>query len=117
MRKTFDDFIKLACRTYNLDFNEAWNFIFTKLSLYNLTPLSITCYINWADNDCLLQKEIAIWLGISQQAVAYHLNKIRQVWPHLFNFGVKTPPIKYMPRLPEDYEQSTKSEVNIKRKF
>lgn len=115
--KTFNDFVKLACRTYHLDFKEARTYVLLQLGQFKLNKLSIVCYINWADGDCLTQKEIAKELGVTQQAVDYHLSRLQRVWPHLFKFGSKPPSLKYMSRLPDDYEQSTDMGAQINHRF
>lgn len=100
MFKTFNDFVRLACRTYRLDFEKAEKFILLRLYELHLTKMSVVCYINWADGDTLTQKELAKILGVSQPTVNYHLRRLQEVWPHLFMFGPKVPPLKYMSKLP-----------------
>lgn len=92
MWKTFRDFVRLARRTYRLgSLGKAGQIIYEKLQQNNLNPIDVVCYINWADGDCLSQREIGKRLGISYQAVQQRLQRIRKIWPHLFCFGTKPP--------------------------
>ena len=91
MFKTFSDFARLASRVYSLPQEIAENMIETKLRERGLSTTAAIAYINWADGDCLPQKKIAEYLGVSQPAIVYHLQRLESVWPHLFNFGPKPP--------------------------
>ena len=115
--RTLRDFIRVACRTYHIKYRVAERFINWQLQKRKLNRLSIICYINWASGDCLTQKEIAKHLGIVQSVVAYHLQRLYEIWPHLFKFGVRPPTLKYIPSLPADCEQTTELEAQTKHKF
>jgi len=81
--RTFDQFIKHACKCYNLDFVSAKNIILEKLARVRLSPIAVVAYINWADNGLLTEQQIADCLGITQQGVQDHIQRLRKVWPHL----------------------------------
>lgn len=89
--KTFSDFVRLASQKYRLPQKIAETIIESKLQEKGLSPIAVVCYINRNDNDCLSQKQIGQYLGITQPAVVYHLQKLANVWPYLFNFGPKPP--------------------------
>lgn len=115
--RTFNDFIHHARRSYHITYKDARIYILLRLGQFKLNKLSVVCYINWADGETFTQKEIAKELGISQQVVSYHLNRLCKVWPHLFKFGSKPPSLEHIPRLPEDYEQTTKPEAQANCTF
>jgi len=92
MWKSFDSFVQLAARTYGLKFLHAGKQIQDRLKQVGLTPFDVVCYINWADGACLSQFEIAKHLNTYQKRVSRSLEKLQQIWPHLFEFGPKVPP-------------------------
>jgi len=92
MWKTFQDFVRLARRTYGLgSMGKAAITVCESLVKCGLRPIDVVCYINWADGDCLSQHAIGEKLGMSHQAVCQRLQKIKVHWPHLFYFGPKVP--------------------------
>ena len=95
MWKSFDSFVALAAHNYGLRFLQAGKQIEDRLKQAGLTPFDVVCYINWADGDCLLQLEIAKKLNTYQQRVSRSLDKLKLVWPHLFEFGSKVPPFNH----------------------
>jgi len=89
--KTFSDFARLAHIIYRLPQQVAELVIESKLRERGLSTTAAVAYINWASGDCLTQKQIGQHLGITQQAVDKHLSRLKAVWPHLFEFGLKPP--------------------------
>lgn len=84
--RTFKDFVKHAQQVYGrpvLDEKEIKKFILKKLKSKGLSKIAVVCYINWCDNGFFSQQEIANNLGITQQAVADHINRLRKVWSFL----------------------------------
>lgn len=80
------DFIEHAKKAYGrsiLNEKEIEGLILKKLQLKGLSPITVTCYINWCDNEFFTQSEIAARLKITQQAVADHIYRLRKVWPFL----------------------------------
>jgi len=110
--RTFQEFVHLATQLYKISFKEANTFIRSRLHYYHLTPQTVVCYINWADNDCMTQFEIAKALNISQETVSYELVKLHKVWPYLFG-GIRTS----IPDLLEMRVLSKKNEHQITHKF
>ena len=92
MWKTFQDFVRLAKRTYGLgSMGKAALTVNERLLKFKLRPIDIVCYINWADGDCHSQEIIGEKLGMTHQAVCQRLQKIKKLWPHLFFFGPQIP--------------------------
>lgn len=93
MWKSYDSFVQLAACSYGLKFLQAGKQIEDRLKQVGLTPFDVVCYINWADGDCLPQSVIAERLGVKhRQRVSDSLQRIKHIWPHLFEFGPPVPP-------------------------
>jgi len=91
MFRTFEDFVQLAGQRYCLPIEVAQKIINKKLREKKLNSIDVVCYINWAGIEHLTHKQIATHLGVTQQAVSKRLNRLKGVWPHLWNFGPKIP--------------------------
>lgn len=92
MFQTFENFVRFACQKYKPLFKNTkisqqtlldivQKTIEAKLKAWHITPRTIECYINWVDNDCLTQTQIGDHLGITQEGVRHHLNRLRKAWP------------------------------------
>ena len=121
MWKTYDSFVRLAARSYGLQKDQAAEILAKRLRFYDITATTVECYINWADGNCLTQKEIGRKLRINQSGVSRHLAKIKSIWPYLFQFGapISKGRIKYHAKRQGDVALSI-DEIDhawIKRKF
>ena len=117
MFKTFSDFARLASRAYSLPQEITENMIEAKLREQGLSTTAAIAYINWADGDCLSQEKIGQHLGITQQAINKHLQKLESVWPHLFRFGPKLPQTLGSHRGKKSIPLDTMDESEIVRMF
>ena len=112
--KSFGDFVRLACRTYHLEYEEATNFIQQQLKKWGLNPRVVVSYVNWASLG-YSTRQIGRYLKINQAQIVRDLQKVRQVWPHLFRFGLPIPKIQDMSKLPEDFDEYLEEGHNVEK--
>jgi len=93
--KTYQEFLLFATRRLKLNFQVVEFIVKGFLRKYHLSPRTLECYLRWS-NGYSTHTTIGKEIGITQQAVSYHLSKFEFLFPELFVLGSHIPDIPQM---------------------
>ena len=82
--KLYKSIVETAAEIFDMPYIEAEEDMYERLCDLGLTELDVVIYVNWASHNALTYNELTEHLDISVETIKWRMQRLRQVFPHLF---------------------------------
>ena len=86
--KSYEATVQIAAELFNMPYIEAEDEMYERLCDLGLSELDVVIYTNWASHNALTYDELTEHLDISVETIKWRMQRLRQVFPHLFIGGL-----------------------------